>query len=199
MKVGTTILSIFLFGCNLIGQSGIDVRVERVDPGEEFFTCFNLEVRNSEMPPLKLASMNYRLFYNSDNLSFRADDIRLFLPSEYTLKLVQNLKDVDASGTGPLPFEQDLGFLNFSVIYQDGSPGSIRMVQGEPWLAVVQLCFDVADEQNHQTIVLARDEVTARYGKAYVELSAYDENDQIMAARISSYGDYNFVVSKRSN
>ncbi len=193
------LVSIFLMTA-VVGQDRLEIRIEPEVKTDDGPACFSVDIRNTDMNVLKLASMNYRIFYNSDNLKLIKDGIHLKLPERYyTMKLVQDLREVDATWTGPLPFEGNLGFLNYSVIFQDGSDGSIRLTKSEPWLTVTELCFEVRDDRAMQSIVLARNEVTAQYGKAFVELSAYDKDDQITATVISSYKDYNLRPPKHSN
>lgn len=179
------------------GQGNISIKVVPQGVPEGNNICFSLDVKSNSSESIKLASMNYRIFYNSDNLKMADEGIKLTFPTDaYSLRVVQNLKEVNAEGTGPLPFERNLGFLNFSVLFQDGSPAAIQLNKSESWLSIIELCFDIMDLNGPQSIVLARQEMTANYGKAFVELSAYDQKDQIVAAKIVEYKDY---ISQRPN
>lgn len=157
--------------------------------------CFEMELSSDAPEPLTLASQNYRLYYDAGNLSLSDDDITLLVPEgAYQLRVIQNLSHLDASGIGPLSFEADLGFANFSIVYQEGNKNGVNLTNTGGWIKIAQLCFDIADTRKPANIVLARDHITAKYGKAFIEVSAYDENRQITAPKIKSYSDFSASV-----
>ena len=193
MNVRHVLLFSFWAWCGiLISQENLKVRVI-LDHHEKVISqsCFNLEVRAVGDAKIGLASQNYRIFYNSGNLSLKKKGITLSLPVDtYDLKIVQDLKGVNAQGTGELYFEKNLGFINFSVVLQNIQAGGI-LLNGEQWSQIAQMCFDINDFDDPISIILARDEMTASYGRAFIEFSYIDESDQVGAALITSYTDYN--------
>ena len=161
------------------------------DNDQKSESCFNLQLTAEQSENVHLASQNYRLFYNSDNMSFIPGSLDLDLPADkYQIKLVQERQGVDASGMGELSFEGDLGFINFSVVLQNTQAGGVLVGSDDKWMPVANMCFKVDNFSDHQSIVLARSQLTANYGRAFIELSFIGEDQKVGTAGIASYTDF---------
>ncbi len=102
----------------------------------------------------------------------------------YQLKLVQHVDGVDVSGRNSLEFQNNLGFINFSIVHtnfkQKGAP-----ITGNA-LEIAQMRFEVNDFEKDQ-VVLAREEMTSTYGRSYVELSTHNSENTLGTTSISKY------------
>jgi len=105
------ILSILL--CSLAFTLGAQYNTDvRISPSGDSQDCYNVELDYQAENSSKLASQNYRIFYDSRLSTFDKEASQLLLPEEdYAFSVVQTNHDVDASGVGPLPFEGNLGFI----------------------------------------------------------------------------------------
>ncbi len=149
--------------------------------------CVELTLTNNAIP-LRLSSQNYRLYYSADNLSLDEASLVSKLPNDlYQLKLVQHVGGIDASGRGDLDFENNLGFINFSIVHTNIKVQGAELSSDNT--SIVDMCFDVQDFDQDISIVLAREEVTSTYGRAYIELSTQDEKNTLASTSISEYKD----------
>ncbi len=151
--------------------------------------CYDAEL-NYTGDEASLASQNYRLFYDARNLAFDEEHSHLTTTSEnYSFNVVQQNHDIDASGIGSLPFEKNLGFINATVLLNDTRSKGQLLKEGQGWTPIVRFCFISTSEDNNGQVILARKDLTASYGKAFVELSIVDQSDAIKALPITSYTD----------
>lgn len=183
------ILTIILSGLviTLGAQYNTDVRISPATDNED---CYNVELDYQADNPSKLASQNYRIFYDSRLSTFSKKDSYLLLPEEdYVFSVVQTNHDIDASGVGPLPFEGHLGFINATVLLNDTRLDGLTLDKGTGWTPTVQLCFEMAEDVDLPHIVLARKDLTISYGRAFVELSIVDKFDSIQSLVIENYLD----------
>lgn len=151
--------------------------------------CYDAEL-NYKGGEASLASQNYRLFYDASNLRFDEDHSHLTTTSEnYSFNVVQQNHDIDASGIGPLIFEKNLGFINATVLLNDTRAKGQLLKEGQGWTPIVRFCFISTGENNGGQVILARKDLTAAYGKAFVELSIVDQSDAITSLPITSYTD----------
>lgn len=186
-KMIETLLLTF-FSLSLIGQSATEIRLNPTDDGETH-KCYNLELNFSGEQAV-LASQNYRLFYDASSISLMDTIVDMFLPEEqYTFSIIQHNDGVDASGIGKLEFEKTLGFVNATVILNDPRYGGYDLLDNQLWQPIVKFCFQIVDDMIPAKIILARDELTATYGRAFVELSVADSNGSIQPLPISKYYD----------
>lgn len=173
------------------GQSGMSVGIVEVSSASDAQTCVHLEVKNlASDESTMLSSQNYRLFYSAGSIGLIDSTVQLALPSDiYQLRMVQHVDGVDASGTGDLPFEDKLGFINFSVVQSNLQRPGIE-VSTSP-VSIVEMCFENKNPDQVSSIVLARENVTTSYGRAYIELSVLGEGEQILPSTVKEYKDYN--------
>lgn len=184
---GTLICVILAFTINLHGQYLTDLRIS---PAKGEQACYNVELYYQSEKSSKLASQNYRIFYDARLAKFNQEESHLLLPDEdYLFTVVQTNHDIDASGVGPLTFEGHLGFINATVLLNDIRLDGLSLDQKQGWTPTVQLCFESTEEGKTPHIVLARRDLTSSYGRAFVELSVVDQFDAIQALTIDQYYD----------
>jgi len=179
---------LLFFGCyTLSAQYSTEVRVSQ---SEEKENCYNVELNYQSDNVSKLASQNYRIFYDSRLSNFDKESSRLKLPDDdYAFSIVQTNHDIDASGVGPLPFEGHLGFINATVLLNDTRLEGLTLDQEKGWTPTVQFCFQMIEDHKTPHIVLARPDLTGLYGRAFVELSIVDQFDSIQSLTIDNYSD----------
>ena len=123
------LLIIYFLGLStfLIGQNYYNIRLEPLSTVTINQACYNIQLSSAEARDFNLAGQNYRLFYDSKLFQFNAQESKSLLGKEiYTsLAIKDNFFQIDASGTGILPFEQNLGFINISSDLQNLENGGI--------------------------------------------------------------------------
>ncbi len=148
--------------------------------------CYNILLEAQDTNPVLLAGQNYRMYYNSDGVLMQENSIKSYLPanSYLPLKLVQHYFDLDASGFGVLPYENNLGFINLATDYQLTASDPVVLKKGEPYI-IAEICFDVKDGVEPQ-FTWAQDHLTHTYATAFVELAKV-EDKILRPAPILSY------------
>lgn len=188
MKIFGTLVATLLFNIVLIGQQGLSVKI--VESGlVDDRQCIDIKVNNNTADEINLSSQNYRMYYGSGNLMLDESSMALRLPSEiYQFKLVQHVSGVDASDRGPLDFDDNLAFINFSIVHNNIKQKGASISTED--LSIVEMCFKVLDKSKPMSIVLAREDSTAAYGRAYIELSALNEGNELKSTEIGQYTDF---------
>jgi len=190
MNQFTLTLSFLFFAWSMFGQSSTDIRFIEASTGKAN-SCYDLQLEYTG-EDASLASQNYRIFYSSGTMKFIQEQTEIYLPKDqYTFNIVQHNEGVDASGIGGLSFEDNLGFINATVIFNDPRAEGFVLSQSKQWSSILQLCFDSLDTDVESQIVLARQDVSSSYGRAFVELSLVDEKGAINSLEIDKYFDYN--------
>jgi len=175
--------------CYLTGQVSADIRIV-TNQSNDRSTCYTIQLDYHGENPTSLASQNYRLFYDASAMTLLDGKEMVFLPEElYTFNIVQHNEGVDASGVGDLSFEHNLGFINATIIFQDPrSEGLVLQSQGE-WNPIFQLCFADKESDSPKQLILAREDLTSSYGRAFVELSAVDQSGAVYSLQVKEYFD----------
>lgn len=184
------LISILLISGLVQAQSSLEITLSESKKLEkEQMECIHLMVRSSTDDQLQLSSQNYRMYYNSDNLSLDDVNIKMMLPEDkYQMKLVQHVPGVDATGIGNLEFENNLGFINISVVHSNiALPGVAINKQNLP---IAEMCFKVKNWGQPKSVILAREDLTAAYGRAYIEISSLDAQKVFIPMKIVSYKDF---------
>ena len=191
LKVVGTVLSVFWLFLTSQAQNNFDIRFELDTVNCSTQTvCYNVALRPSSTS-FGLAGQNYRIYYDASDLSFTGGTS--LLTNAYTpFSLVQNI-EVNATGTGSLPFEATLGFLNFGMDLNDVILGGISLPTNT-WTPTANLCFDVlfnpiGDANTCADMVWARDVVTSDYASAFVEVSEWVAPNITVAAAGLIYDD----------
>lgn len=181
-----------LFAAVSTAQSGLNLEIAKADAsGESKQECVQLIVNNDNaQDELWLSSQNYRMYYDANSGTLNENTLKLNLPEDkYQLRLVQHVDGVDATGTGGLAFEDNLGFINFSIVQTNlQQPGIALSSEQQP---VISMCFDPKEGGvKPLSIVMARADETSAYGRAYIELSSLGAKKELKTTKIISYKDY---------
>ena len=180
----------------IVGRSQVSVTFSEIEKESvKGIRCYNIVLEAQGSNPILLAGQNYRLYYNSDGVLMQENSIKSFLPanSYLPLKLVQHYFDMDASGFGVLPYENNLGFINIATDYNLTSSEPVVLKKGAPF-NVAEICFDVKDGVSPQ-MTWAQDPLTHTYATAFVELAKL-EDKILRPAPISSF---NIVTKNITN
>jgi len=187
MKKLMACATVILLTVSLYGQTDLSLQINKGNQLEKQ-QCVSLSITNSSDEQINLSSQNYRMYYGADNLKLIEESLKSSLQDDlYQLKLVQHVDGVDATGRGALEFDNNLGFINFSIVHtnfkQKGAPITDSVLE------IAQMCFEVADFEKDIQVVLAREEMTSTYGRAYVELSTHNSENTLGSTSINQYKD----------
>ena len=155
--------------------------------------CYDVQLRNTAGTNWGLAGQNYRLYYDASLAAFASGTS--VLGSDYqSFNLVQDIQDVDASGTGNLAFESNFGFLNYSIDLLDPMTGGDSLLADGTWKTTSQLCFalegDILTNPNScLEAVWGRQDTTSSYGTSFVEVSEWVEANDTQMATGDAYND----------
>jgi len=139
--------------------------------------CYEVEIRSTDGNAFNLAGQNYRLYYDASLAKFRSGNSTL--TSDYsTFQLEQDLHNVNAAGTGSIPFESTLGFLNYYMDLENLQNGGITIPGDGSWITTSLLCFDVEEELLDDASVCfdalwGRMGVTDEYATSFVEVAEW--------------------------
>jgi len=156
--------------------------------------CYTVMLRSSDGVPFNLAGQNYRLFYDASVGSFISGTSLLPTSNYNDIVIAQDLQNVDASSVGALSFDNNLGFLNYSIDITDDNIGGISLPIDGSWLPTSQLCFLLTPSAlNDPTMcfeaIWARDNVTDGYFDAFVDVNRWIQAGQIGTTTGRSYID----------
>lgn len=190
MNQFTLTLLFLILTWSMIAQNSTDIRFVEAS-ADKTNSCFDLQLEYTG-EDVALASQNYRIFYSSASMKFLKEQTSIYLPEEqYSFNIVQHNEGVDASGIGGLSFEKNLGFINATIIFNDPRSEGFVLSQNNQWSSILQFCFEALSSDVKPQIVLARQDVSSSYGRAFVELSSVDEKGAINSLEIDKYFDYN--------
>jgi len=156
--------------------------------------CYTVQLRSSNGLPFNLAGQSYRLFYDASVGSFISSTSLLPSTNYNNLTVVQDIQNVDASAVGALPFDSNLGFLNYFIDLADTNIGGINLPTDGSWLSTSQLCFQVTpsalnDPNMCFEAVWGRDNLTQDYFDAFVDVNRWIQPGQIGPATARTYID----------
>ncbi len=172
----------------IFSQGRSDLRISQ-DSMEGDIVCAQLQLKYKG-ESASLASQNYRIFYSSGTLKYMDNQSSMLLPDDYyTYNVVQHMTQVDASGIGDLAFEDNLGFINTAIILNNSRTGGLELREDDQWLPIIELCFEKVSDDGNMEIILARKELTAPYGRAFIELSQLGVSGEIIGLPIDVYSD----------
>ncbi len=155
--------------------------------------CYLTQFRTVGTVPVNLGGVNYRIYYNSSRAVMSSVHSLLPSPQYGALSLVNDAKDMDATGYGSLSFEATLGFLNYAIDLSDVANGGVD-IPVDNWLSTTRLCFNVEQEVIDDPslcleAVWGRDGYTDGYATAFVEVSHWISTNRTAAANIVNYSD----------
>jgi len=151
----------------------------KVTDGEK--VCANVEVTNYADRAMIIQGQNIRLFYNSENLMLSNVNLNGIIKEDaYDYELMTNRVHLDKKSIDQLDFDHDMGFLNYSIVANENY--ELQSILEPKEKALVQtVCFNkVKNHANIHDIVLAKDGVSDKYSKAFVQIEATPLNDEIL-------------------
>ena len=173
-------------------QFGIALELRTIDCSTGM-ACYNVNISTANDESYLLGSQRYQLFYNSAVGSFVSGTSSLGGEfRDLALQASTPIENVNATGIGDLPFEGDLGFINFTILLDDPEVSTVFVDPGFP-ITTAELCFAISDEAITGTDVCfeatwARDGVTNPYNGSMVEVDALI-NTTAQAAVPTDFGD----------
>ncbi len=156
----------------------------------------DLSVRYHSTGAVYLGDQNYRLYFDSKNLSFDKGDALLLLPRDRYSEVIilESIAHRDAAFSGHLPYDEDLGFVNLRVDLLDDSRGGYPIERDLGWLPVVRLKFDVKDLSKPCLADWSHKLVTRQYATAYVEITEWQGPNKARPFVIDEVHNLNFAL-----
>lgn len=180
-----------LMSTTIFGKPSVNLRmnVDHFDI-ETRIMSVDVQVSYDQAGSLNLASQNYRFYYDSQLLTLKHDQSSDLLDSRYgSLKWENMQSNIDASSVGDLEFDDNLGFANFSLALVDNVNGGISLSKETGWISVARLTFEVQEGADLYQIVWGRDDMTARYATAFVEIGEWKAENLVELIDVNTFGD----------
>ena len=127
-------LAAALLSFSTITASDIEVRFEKAQYLEDSKELFiEVQVRNTSQADLSLAGQNYRFYYDSEILNLEAEKSTSTLPStSYTaITFEGHKKGIQADKVNQVSFDDNLGFVNFSIDLHNLRDGGVELAKDE--------------------------------------------------------------------
>ncbi len=104
--------------------------------------CYTIDLKSATANAFILGSQEYRIYYNSAIGSYLSGSSMLSdFYQPYTLQDGTPIENRNASGLGDLPYEEDLGYLSFSIQLNDNAIGGDQVINDTTFSQVAELCF----------------------------------------------------------
>lgn len=191
------IIGLISAGFQVDAQNLVDIRLDPMIPSPPSKACYDVQLRSAEGQDFNLAGQNYRLYYDATLFKFNEEfSTSYFDQIDYTdFLLNQEIAGADATGTGALEYEDNLGFLNFSMDLNNLEMGGVILPADGEWIATTRLCFDLNnnDDPPMEGMHWARAELTEKYATAFVEVSEWTAPFETMPAEINEFQDLDMV------
>ena len=186
-RKGLLYLSCMALSIGGFSQAEINIELEQSEKSGSQ-QCVSLTMSDPGSASHSLSSQNYRIYYGADNLKLNEQSLISELPEDiYQLRLVQHVDGVDASGRGGLDFENNLGFINFAIVHSNLKQSGTEI--SSEGIKVASMCFEVQDFDKEIAVVFAREEVTSKYGRAYVDISTQNSKQDLLSTTVNRYDD----------
>lgn len=192
-----TVFLLCLCGAQLFAIQNFNIRflLDDIDCDNKQ-ACYLVQLSSADGQEWNLAGQNYRIFYNSANAVYIDGSVESRLSSEMYAnpQPTTALSHVNASGTGPLPFEGDLGFLNYSIDLMTLSSGGIDLPANGDWVTTSSLCFTIEDALIEDPseclhIIWGRMGVSDDYASGFVEVAQWVSPNMTSKAIGTVYDD----------
>ena len=183
------LLSLGCMALSMVGYSQAEINIE-LEQSEKSGNqqCVSLKMSDPGSADHSVSSQNYRIYYGAENLTLDEQSLKTELPEDlYQMRLVQHVAGVDASGRGGLEFEGNLGFINFAIVHSNLKQAGAKI--SAEGIEVASMCFTVADFDEKISVVFAREEMTSKYGRAYVDISTQNSKQDLLSTTVNQYDD----------
>ncbi len=124
----------------------INLALSSVDCGSNM-ACYNIQLRGAGDMSFMLGNQDYRLFYNSGVGTFTSVVSRL--GADYQPVSIMGgtpIENQNAAGVGDLAFEDDLGFIDFSIDLVSQAGGTDQVINVGSYTTTAEICFTMTDE-----------------------------------------------------
>ena len=173
----------------------------RLNPS--FYDDFNqsiyvdVEMKYDGAGTFTLADQNYRLYFDSELLTLNEEMSRSDLPTDLYSKVqfLEILEGLEAGIINELPFDDDLGFINFTIDLQDSRDGGLEIREEDEWQRVAVLNFKVKDASSLSQIVWSTNDKTERYATAFVEIMEWLAPNHTEPVQVQEFIDASFNAS----
>ncbi len=186
-----TTLAAILFTVSSLTASELEVRFDKAQFDEAKQELYvNVQLRNTSQADIRLAGQNYRFYYNSEILALDTEASASALSgNKYTaLTLDDHKSGIQADKVNQVTFDDNLGFVNFSIDLHDLKNGGIALTT-DKWTTVARLKFDVKKMDAGYDLVWGRAGATDLYATAFVELQEWKSSTSLDKIDIVYYGD----------
>ncbi|MFT4565175.1 MAG: hypothetical protein ACI9FN_000123 [Saprospiraceae bacterium] len=150
--------------------------------------CYSVNLKSATENAFILGSQEYRVYYNSAVGTYLSGSSLLSdLYQPYALQDGAPIENRNASDLGDLPYEDDLGYLSFSIQLNDNSIGGDQVINDTTFEQVVEICFTMtADAINDELVCFeanfAQIGVTDPYDSDLLILEEWKAANDIIAA-----------------
>ena len=165
--------------------------------------CYNVDLTSANDSTFVLAGQRYQLYYSSAVGSFVSGTSLLGNQFQsLSLQASTPIENTNQTGVGMLPFEDDLGFINFIIQLSDESVGSSTVISDTP-VSVAELCFVMTDVAINDSAVCfestwAREGVTNAYNASMVGIDEWLGPGAIQETTGMNYEDLNSASGDKS-
>ena len=194
-----TTLAAALFSVSALSASELEVRFDKAQYDEVKQELYvNVQLRNRSQADLSLAGQNYRFYYDSEVLTLDTEASASALTGrKYTeLSLEDHKSGIQADQVNQVTFDDNLGFVNFSIDLHDLKDGG-EILSTDEWTTVARLKFEVKQEDVGYDLVWGRRGATDLYATAFVELQEWKSSTTLEKVEITYYGDLSSEESSR--
>ncbi len=175
-----TLFIAFTF-CSLVAQNRVDIRFNPTTLGETE-SCFDFELRSLENSEFVLAGQNYRIFFNSNKIEMKSDELNSYGNKTQYSKL-KSLRKHHSD-------EIDVTMINLAVEALKYSKTQGIILKPQQWTKTSNACFS-HDKNAQFELTWARAKVTADLATAYVSLAQWTAADKQAQIVINEYFDFN--------
>ncbi len=187
MKTIFLFFALFLSVSSTLLGSNIEVRFASQPSSSVDRLAVKVEVRNTSNTKIVLADQNYRLYYDSEKMSFDDKNSTSSLASDTYSEL--NLFE-HFSHISPVDRTHEMGFINFSILLQDLINGGVQLPADSKWLSVATLYFDMTDHDiDDHEFIWSRTGVTDDYATAFVHMTEWIAPKVVQSLVIDYYHD----------
>ena len=160
----------------------------------------DVEIRYNGIGDFHLADQNIRLFYDANQLELVKDHSRSDLPQDLysTIQWHEVMEDLKADHINQLNYDNELGFVNFSIDLYENIEGGISIAQEHIWQRIAVLNFKVDDKEAVSQINWSNPKTTSGYATAFVKVMEWKGPNEIRAAEVDTYIDAAFNTDDES-
>ena len=177
------------------GHTDITLRLQPTFYDESRHQLYvDVEVKYEGSGRFMLADQNYRLFFDSKTLRLVAEHSHSDLPQDLygPLTFFEIADGLQAGDINQLDFDDDLGFVNFSIDLLNTQSGGLSITSKDDWQRVAVLNFTVDDPASLSQIIWSRAGRTDQYATAFVEIMEWKGPQHTEPASVNDMIDATF-------